>query len=319
MSQSVINTSMSGPIASSILFHIIVVGLFMAGTPYMKDDPVIVEQSVSVEIADISELTQTNRAPLEAPTPPRKSRSASRKPLPPEALVQKRASIRKPSVPKQVSTNVPKPSPPQKPKLEESIAKIREPEKPAPVPDPELEKPDSEKEKPEKKTEKKVDPEEQSKRIESLLVSLVGEEEPVKQDLEKKKPQPQDETKEEIEKEEAQPEPAPRIARLSDKLTVSEEDALRHQLSQCWNVLAGARDAEDLVVKVRLTVNPDRTVRSARLIDNGRYSSDRVYRAAADAALRAVRNPRCSPLKLPPDKFEQWETIIVRFDPSQML
>ena len=106
---------------------------------------------------------------------------------------------------------------------------------------------------------------------------------------------------------------------LSDRLTISEEDALRRQLSQCWNMPVGARDAENLIVEVLINVNQDRTVASAEIVDRGRYNSDGYFRAAADAAMRAVRHPNCTPLLLPPDRFEQWKTIRFFFDPRDML
>ncbi len=106
---------------------------------------------------------------------------------------------------------------------------------------------------------------------------------------------------------------------LSDRLTISAEDALRRQIQQCWNIPAGARDAEKLIVEVLIEVNPDRTVRSAQIVDQGRANSDPFYRAAAESALRALRNPKCSPLELPPDQYEQWKTIHFTFDPRDML
>ena len=41
--------------------------------------------------------------------------------------------------------------------------------------------------------------------------------------------------------------------------------------------------------------------------------------AAADSAVRAVRNPKCSPLELPADKYDQWKRIDFTFDPRDML
>src|SRR5690606_11339813 len=61
-----------------------------------------------------------------------------------------------------------------------------------------------------------------------------------------------------VEKLEEPPLPSP-IGDFSKQLLVSEADALRQQLSQCWSIQAGARYAENLVVEVRLTVNRDRT------------------------------------------------------------
>ena len=106
---------------------------------------------------------------------------------------------------------------------------------------------------------------------------------------------------------------------LSDKITMSEMDALRRQLSRCWSIMAGAENAEDLVVEIRMQVNEDRTVQSAEIVDLGRYAVDEYFKAAADSALRAVRNPLCSPLELPEGKHDQWKSIKVRFDPREML
>ena len=61
-------------------------------------------------------------------------------------------------------------------------------------------------------------------------------------------------------------------------------------------------------------MNPDATVRTA-VVTGSRGGAQ----AAADSALRAVRNPRCSPLKLPLDRYEQWRTITIRFDPQHIL
>jgi len=106
---------------------------------------------------------------------------------------------------------------------------------------------------------------------------------------------------------------------LSSRLTISEEDALRRQIEQCWSPPIGARDAQTLIVEVTIDVNPDRTVANADIVDKGRYGSDSFFRAAADAAVRAVRNPRCSPLELPADKYDQWKRIDFTFDPRDML
>jgi len=99
-------------------------------------------------------------------------------------------------------------------------------------------------------------------------------------------------------------------------------DALRQQVMQqlipCWNVPAGARDAKDLNVRVRAAVNLDGTVRQAVIVDQGRLG-DPLYRAAAESARRTFFNPRCTPLKLPADKYEVWKDLDVNFDPKDVL
>lgn len=104
----------------------------------------------------------------------------------------------------------------------------------------------------------------------------------------------------------------------SDTLALSEMDALRYQLARCWNIPSGAMNAEDLIVDVRIQVNPDRTVKAAEIVDQSRYNSDSFFRAAADSARRAVFNPMCSPLALPADKYEVWKDILIRFNPKDM-
>jgi hypothetical protein len=113
--------------------------------------------------------------------------------------------------------------------------------------------------------------------------------------------------------------PASQAPTLSDRLTISQEDALRRQISQCWNIPIGARDAKNLVVQVSIDVNADRTVQHAEIVDKIRYQTDPFFRAAAEAALRALYNPQCTPLELPPDKYQQWKHIDFTFDPRDML
>lgn len=139
----------------------------------------------------------------------------------------------------------------------------------------------------------------------SVLKNLVGE----------KNPTPREITEEEVEPNTQFPEA---VLTRGTALNLSEQNAIRDQLAGCWNVIPGARDADNLVVAVTLEMNPNATVRSARIVDQARYNSDPFFRAAADSALRAVRNQQCSPLKLPLNKYDQWKKITIRFDPKDM-
>jgi hypothetical protein len=105
------------------------------------------------------------------------------------------------------------------------------------------------------------------------------------------------------------------------RLSGPEEDALRSQIGHCWNVDPGVRNAHEMAVEITIEVNPDRTVARAEIVDKyrARMATDTAYRAAAEAALRAVKNPRCQPLALPPDKYDTWRRITFTFDPRDML
>jgi TonB family protein len=117
---------------------------------------------------------------------------------------------------------------------------------------------------------------------------------------------------------EARPSSQPR-APLGSQSTASEVDLVRQQIARCWNVPAGARDAKDLVVEVRIAVDPDGTVRQATIVDQARLGTDPFFRAAAESARRAFFSPLCRPLHLPPDKYAIWRDLVVDFSPKDIL
>lgn len=104
--------------------------------------------------------------------------------------------------------------------------------------------------------------------------------------------------------------PTGRAASLSQ----SEIDALRAQIQACWNPPAGAADARDLIVKVRLMLNQDGTLSGEPSVVN-RGGGD-VFQIAAESAMRAIR--RCQPYKLPIAKYDVWKDVEVTFDPRDM-
>ncbi len=108
-------------------------------------------------------------------------------------------------------------------------------------------------------------------------------------------------------------------APLGSQLSASELDMIREQIARCWNIPAGARDAKDLVVELRVVVEPDGMVQQATIVDQGRLAGDPFFRAAAESARRAFFNPLCRPLRLPPDKYDVWKDMVVDFSPKDLL
>ncbi|RCS23713.1 hypothetical protein DUT91_10515 [Phyllobacterium salinisoli] len=99
------------------------------------------------------------------------------------------------------------------------------------------------------------------------------------------------------------------------KLSQSEMDALRGQISRCWNVPAGAADAKGLRVTVKMKLSESGEIEGAPEVVSGGGDSG-VGRVAAESARRAVI--RCAPYNLPRDKYDAWADVIVNFDPSEM-
>ena len=267
----------------SIAIHLVVFALVIFGLPHFKDETVISEPVPIELVADIGELTTTNKPPVEAPKP-----KEQKPPEPPK----KTEEPKKPPVPKKSE-----PEPPPEETLKEP-PKEKVPEKVEDKAEKKVEKKSPpKKEKPKPKKEETTD-------FDSLLKDLVPPE----------KAQPDTPEVGKM----TEPSPAPNVSRFSDVLSMSEMDALRQQLSQCWSVMAGAANAQDQVVELSVVVNQDRTVQSAKVVDMAKYSSNPFFRAAADSAMRALRNPNCTPLNVPPNKYDQWHQMRIVFDPKEM-
>ena len=98
-------------------------------------------------------------------------------------------------------------------------------------------------------------------------------------------------------------------------LTANEMAALIGQLRQCWNIPAGSQDDKSLEITVFVEVGPDRKVQTSRIV--GRQGGGNLG-IAAERAERALYDPRCSPLRLPADKFDAWRTMEITFSTRDM-
>ena len=277
----------------SVGLHVFIIVAGMVGLPYIKKD-ILPPVPIIVEIVDISDITTTNKKP--APERPKK----------PTVEEAPKIEKKKPAPPKVEATEPPKIKPLDKPKIKEETIKPKAETPPLPTEE-KLEKP---KPPPPKKKEEPKKPEavQQEDPLASLLKNLQDEETANGENTDLEKP--------------AEQEQSP-LAKFSQKLSATEIDAinaaLNAQFASCWNLMAGARNAEDITVSLRLIVRPDRTVQSVNVKDQWRYTQDAFYKAAADAALRAVRHPNCEVLDLPSDKYEIWKDLIFNFNPARML
>jgi hypothetical protein len=96
----------------------------------------------------------------------------------------------------------------------------------------------------------------------------------------------------------------------------SDFDRLRAHLSKCWDLPVGSAGADTLIVDIIVTSDRDGTVLTAEIKDKTRYKIDRAFKAAAAEAQRATLE--CSPLPLPPEKYDQWKSFVFAFDPRSL-
>jgi len=103
----------------------------------------------------------------------------------------------------------------------------------------------------------------------------------------------------------------------TNPVTTKERDELRQHISKCWNPPISAKDVQDLKIEIRISMNPDGTVRAASI--PSRKPLNPFYQAAVESALRAVNNRNCWPYPLSPDNYILWEKLTVIFDPKELL
>lgn len=292
-----ISKSMKIALIVSIVFHFGVVIMGVVGLPYVSKPPELPVQPISIEVVDISEVRTTNKKPQKAPPkpkdePPPKVKKEIK--APPKVEANKPPKVKPLEKPKAKKEDVKPPEPDTPPPPEEKLAEVKEEPKPEP-----------------KKEEPKEEKKEETVTEEDFLSVLknLQDEEPTGEE----NPDGDEKTS---------PEESP-LAQFADRLSATEVDmiarALNIQFASCWNLMAGARNAEDITVSINLQVRPDRTVQSARIVDQWRYTQDSFYRAAADTALRAIKHPSCEVLDLPPDKYNLWKDLTFNFNPSTQL
>jgi hypothetical protein len=318
---SAISGRMPGGIALSAMMHLGLATLILIGLPNLFRPPMPVDTPIAVELVNIGPETRAthpnpHRPVAKAkpipppPTPPAPVPEPKPVPTPPPASAEPPPSAAAPpptlAPPKPDQAVLVPPPPPPKP--------VEAPA-PTPTPPPPEAKPKPAEKQPTPSFDQMVRHLDRQQKtppssFDSLLRNLTRNDAPRSEDT------PPQRTR--MASASAAPSSQPQ-APLGSQLSASEIDLVREQIEQCWNVPAGARDAKDLVIEVKAVVNPDGTVQEATIIDQGRYGGDPYYRAAAESARRAVLNPRCSPLKLPPDKYDSWRDLDLFFNPKDVL
>ncbi len=296
-------------ILSGIL-HLALIILALIGLPHLiKKREVIQLQEVPVEVVEvgpmtIAKLAEPNPKPLppppkptppkpEPPPPPQQAKEAP--PPPPEVKV--------PEPPKQVAEKPPEPEPKPEPKPEppKEEPKPEPPKKEEPKPKP----PEPKKEEPKpKKEEPKPKPPE--KTLDSVLKNVAK----LKTDTPPSKEPP---------KETSSEPPQPLAAKTGERLSISEEDALRRQIRNCWNVPVGAKGVENMQAEIRVLFDASLRVTNVQYVSGtGNPNTDPHFRAFVESALRAPLLPGCNTLNIPRDKYGDKGSILMKFSPKDM-
>jgi outer membrane biosynthesis protein TonB len=295
------------------VLHVVAALLAVFGLPHFFRDPPPQETPMVVDLVPIG--AKTNPPPKQADEPqPEPAKSEPPKPEPPKPEPPK-PEPPKPAPPPPPKPPEPEPPPPPKPEPKPEPLPLPKPEaKPEPKPTP---KPPEQKlsdMKPPPKPQPQTD-------VDSLLKTL-------------EKPKPKnaidDLLKSTKDAKPAPPTPTqgaqtrPQGVKGSDQhnplepVSQTEMDRIRAHVEKCWVPPAGAKEADKLVVAIRVFVQPDGSVSDAQIVDRPVFA-DSFWQAAADSARRAVRT--CSPLPIPKDKFDTMKNgdLVLTFDVAKAM
>ncbi|MDR1335040.1 MAG: TonB C-terminal domain-containing protein [Holosporaceae bacterium] len=101
---------------------------------------------------------------------------------------------------------------------------------------------------------------------------------------------------------------------MAGGLSENEYNMISAQIKPHWVVPSGIRGADSLIIEIRIKLGDNGEVIPSELmvVNEERYATDPVFRAAADGARRAILE--ASPLSLPPNKTELFREFIFAFD-----
>ena len=97
------------------------------------------------------------------------------------------------------------------------------------------------------------------------------------------------------------------------KLSQTDINRIQMHVTKYFNLSYSATEVK-IIIPLKISANTDGTIKSARILDRSSYEKDKFYRAAADAARRAVLDS--SPLPLPKGKEKKFQNFIFDFNTS---
>ena len=89
---------------------------------------------------------------------------------------------------------------------------------------------------------------------------------------------------------------------------------IQQHVSQCWQPPLGAAGNDTLIVDIFVSVDRTGEVLKAVIEDKLRFNLDSYFKASAIAAQRAIVD--CSPLPIPPEKYDQLKEFTFAFNPQ---
>ena len=103
------------------------------------------------------------------------------------------------------------------------------------------------------------------------------------------------------------------VQKTEIRLSQTDINRIQMHVTKYFNLSYAASEVKR-IIPLKISAKTDGTIKSARILDKSSYEKNKFYRAAADAARRAVLDS--SPLPLPKGKEKKFENFIFDFNTS---
>ena len=96
-------------------------------------------------------------------------------------------------------------------------------------------------------------------------------------------------------------------------------NVVRNAVKPCWIVPAGAKNAHNLNVEIKVVLSRGGNVQHAKVNNWGQLKRVGFGNVAGESALRAVLDKECQPWNLPAQGYENWKDMTLTFNAREML
>lgn len=279
----------------SIILHVTMLLVMAFGLPalFHKEPPQ--EMVMTVEMLPLADISNVKPKKTEQPE--------KKEPEKPKEETAQSTPTPTPEAPKPE----PKPEPVPEPKPEPKPEPVKQEPKPVePEPKPKEKPQEKPKEKPKKKKNNELD---------SLLKNLEDSIESKEKTDKKKKPK--EPVADDNDQDEDSDSKSDKEYNDAAPLSLTQQDMIRMQVQKRWSPPAGAKDAGQMVVKLRVKLAEDGTVTNVKIEESSSESGAEptFARSFDESAVRAVK--MASPLQnLPADKYDSWKDFTFTFSPD---
>ena len=265
--------------------HLLLVAVGYFGIPALREEPLLSERVIIVEMVAITEERNLPQTVIDD-TEPEEPKTAEQPPPPPPEPPEPEPEVVTLPEPEPEPAAEPEPEPVETVSLPKEVKRPRGKPKPKPKPDPFADV---------LKSVEELEKKRQTRETDDDAKTTPPDIDPIEQAL------------------------AQANTPFSDSipLSMSEIDNIRYQIQRNWSLPAGARDAQNMVVTLRIQLNPDGTVTGVSVLNESRMRSDPFFRAMAESTVRAVlKTDRIK--NLSPEKYDLWRDMRINFDPREM-